>query len=222
LRIRNEEEEKYYNNKMSDLNFSEFEKKSDDYENSYESNNLEKNDFFSKNTKIKSGIALKTKKIYAKNGNFGLNDQFKKVLFINEKEENVHITNLIEDLEKKNYSFCEFFALLIKYRQIYLVPFFLTSTLNPRKKKLFCLFIYLMIQMILLVFCFSFVEDVEFFEKKIVKIFVLQIIEIFISNFLILCVIPFFKISGKEKDLLFKGLESNKQMKLIEIWKEIK
>jgi hypothetical protein len=79
-----------------------------------------------------------------------------------------------------------------------------------------------MIQMILLVFCFSFVEDVEFFEKKIVKIFVLQIIEIFISNFLILCVIPFFKISGKEKDLLFKGLESNKQMKLIEIWKEIK
>ena len=217
LRIKNEEEEKYYNRKISDLNFNDFERNSNDFENSFESNNSQKNDFFSKITKIKQN-----KKIYAKNGNFGLNDRFKKVLFINEKEENIHVTNLIEDLEKKNYSFCEFFALLIKYRQIYLVTFFLTSTLNPRKKKLFCLFIYLMIQMILLVFCFSFVEDVEFFEKKIVKIFVLQIIEIFISNFLILCVIPFFKISGKEKDLLFKGLESNKQMKLIEIWKEIK
>ena len=222
LRIRNEEEEKYYNNKMSDLNFSEFEKKSDDYENSYESNNLEKNDFFSKNTKIKSGIALKTKKIYAKNGNFGLNDQFKKVLFINEKEENVHVTNLIEDLEKKNYSFCEFFILLLKYRQIYFVNFYLTSTLNPRSKKLFCLFIYLIFQLILLIFSFSFVEDIKFFNKKIVKIFILQFFVVFVSNFLILGLIPFFKISSNEKKLLFKTLESNQQMKLIEIWKEIK
>ena len=95
-----------------------------------------------------------------------------------------------------------------------------SSTINPRWKRILCLYMYILLQFLFLTFEMTLGEETSLTKAQ--KVFFYQLINIFISDLLMLAFITFFRISTVHKKTLFLDMKSSQQMKLLKTFKIVK
>ena len=95
-----------------------------------------------------------------------------------------------------------------------------SSTINPRWRRILCLYTYILLQILILTFGLSIAERINI--SKIAKIFLLQLISILLADIITIIIIPLFRVSTKFKRSLFLNFRSTQQMKLLKIFKDVK
>ena len=209
---KNEEEIKHEDEKKNEINEIQY----DDDENDKNINFA----FFSKYTRATQKENKKGKKVNIQKGNFTLVDKYRKVTFIKEKDYSLDILGFFEHIDKKKPSIIKLFWHLFLRRNIYMSPFVVSSTINPRWKRIICLYIYILFQILFLTFNLSVAERINI--SKAGKIFSIQLINILLADIITLAIIPLFRIPTFYKKTLFSNFKSSQQIKLLKIFKIVK
>ena len=158
--------------------------------------------------------------MHIKKGNYTIVDKYRKVTFVKEKYYYLDIPGFFEHIDKKNPSFFNLFWHLFLRRNVYISPFMVSSTINPRWRRILCLYTYILLQILFLTLGLSIAERINI--KVVGKIFLLQLINILIADVLTIIMIPLFRVPTKFKRSLFFNFKSTQQMKLLKIFKEVK
>ena len=95
-----------------------------------------------------------------------------------------------------------------------------SSTINPRWKRILCLYMYILLQFLVLTFTMTLGEETSITKGG--KVMLYQLINILISDLIMLAFIPFFRISTMDKKTLFLNLKSTQQMQLLKTFKNVK
>ena len=186
-----------------------------------DSDGVENVDYFSKyKSVIKNENRKGGKKVHVQNGNYTIVDKYRKVTFVREKIHYINLPDFFEQINKKDPNLLIFFFNLFLRRDIYISPFMVSSTINPRWKRILCLYMYILLQFLFLTFAMTLGEEADITKGG--KVFSYQLINIFISDIVMLAFIPFFRISTKDKKTLFLNLKSTQQMQLLKTFKEVK
>ena len=186
-----------------------------------DSDGVDNVDYFSKyKSVIKNENRKGGKKVIVQNGNYTIVDKYRKVTFVKEKIHYINLPDFFEQINKKDPNLFFFFLNLFLRRDIYISPFMVSSTINPRWKRILSLYMYILLQFLFLTFEMTLGEDTNI--TKGVKVFFFQLINIFISDLVMLALIPFYRISTKDKRTLFLNLKSTQQMQLLKTFKEVK
>lgn len=170
-------------------------------------------DYFQKFTTVSGGDNIK-------NNNFTLPEKYKKVTFVNEIDSRKNIPSFYQDIDNKDPNWKKFFLYLSLRRNVYLSPFTLSSTLNPRWKRMFILYIYILLQFFYTTIFLSLIERTGL--SKGGKVILFSFINLIASNITIYPITLLFRVSTKVKNRLFNLLKSFAQMKLILEWKTMK
>ena len=186
-----------------------------------ESNGVENVDYFSKYKKtIKNENKKGGKKVEIKNGNYTIVDKYRKVNFVKEKINYINIPDFYEQINKKDPNLLLFFWYLFLRRNIYISPFMVSSTINPRWKRILSLFMYIILQYFFLTFEMTFAEGSSL--SKADKVFLFQLTNLFISDMVMLGLIPIYRISSNDKRMLFLNLKTTQQMRLLKAFKVVR
>ena len=206
----------------NDKNINNIEKiETNMHDNDDDSDGVENADYFSKyKSVIKNENRKGGKKVNIQNGNYTIVDKYRKVTFVKEKIHYINIPDFYEQIEKKNPNLVLFFLHLFLRRDIYISPFMVSSTINPRWKRILCLYMYILLQFLFLTFEMTLGEETSLTKAQ--KVFFYQLINIFISDLLMLAFITFFRISTVHKKTLFLDMKSSQQMKLLKTFKIVK
>ena len=160
------------------------------------------------------------KKVNIQKGNYTLADKYKTVTFVKERYYALDLLGFFEHIDKKNPSVIKLFWYLFLRRNIYVSPFTVSSTINPRWKRIICLYIYILFQMLILTFSMTVAERVNISNTS--KIIIFQFINILFSDAITLIIIRLFRIPTSYKKTLFFNFRSTQQIKLLKIFKEVK
>ena len=185
-----------------------------------ESDRNENLDYFSKYKSVIKNENKKGKKVNIQKGNYTIVDKYRKVTFVKEKYYSLDILGFFEHIDKKNPSVIKLFWYLFLRRNIYLSPFMVSSTINPRWKRILSLYIYILLQILILTFGLSIAERLNINNTG--KIFLFQLITIFLADMISLIMIPLFRIPTSYKKMLFFNFKSTQQIKLLKIFKTVK
>jgi hypothetical protein len=208
-----EEEKKNDDKKINQLNTIQY--------NDDESDKNENIDYFSKyKGVIKNENKKSGKKVNIKKGNYTIVDKYRKVTFVKENNYTLDTPGFFEHIDKKKPSVIKLFWHLFLKRNIYISPFMVSSTINPRWKRIICLYIYILFQILILTFGLSIAERMNISNGG--KIILFQLINIFLSDMIILIILPLFRIPTSYKKSLFVNFKSTQQMKLLKIFKTVK
>ena len=200
-----------YGQNFKDANFDDV--RVSEHESSSEDDEEPPIDFFQKFTTISGQRKLK-------NNNFTLAEKYKKVTFVNEFDVSKKIPTFYQDIDKRNPTWKQFFVYLTLRRNIYLSPFTLSSTLNPRWKKLFLLYIYILLQFFYITLFLTLVERTSL--PKGAKIILFSWVNLIMSNLSMYLITFLFRVDPQIKIRLFHLLQTASQMKLILEWKHMK
>ena len=208
-----EEEKKADNDKNNNIN-------NNMHDNDEDSDGVENVDYFSKyKTVIKNENRKGGQKVLVQNGNYTIVDKYRKVTFVKEKVHYINLPDFFEQINKKNPNLLLFFFYLFLRRDVYISPFLVSSTINPRWRRILSLYMYILLQYLFLTFEMTIGEDTI---SKAGKVFLFQLINICFSDLVMLAFIPFFRISTNDKRALFFNLKTTQQMKLLKEFKEVK
>ena len=217
---KNEEEkngkEKNEEKKINELNNIQYNDDEDDV-------NSEKNknyDYFSKYKSVIKNENKKSKKVNIQKGNYTIVDKYRKVTFVKERYYSLDIPSFFEHIDIKNPSIIKLFWNLFLRRNVYISPFIVSSTINPRWKRILCLYIYLLLQILICTFGLSIAERINI--SKGAKLFIFQFINILLADIIVIIIIPLFRIPTVYKKMLFLNFRSTQQMKLLKIFKTVK
>ena len=122
------------------------------YNDDEDDNNSEKNknyDYFSKYKGVIKNENKKNKKVKIQKGNYTIVDKYRKVTFVKERYYSLDIPSFFEHIDIKNPSIIKLFWHLFLRRNVYISPFTVSSTINPRWKRILCLYIYLLLQILI-------------------------------------------------------------------------
>ena len=185
-----------------------------------DSDKVENVDYFSKyKSVIKNENRKGGKKVTVQHGNYTIVDKYRKVNFVKEKIHFINLPDFFEQINKKDPHLLKFFLYLFLRRDVYISPFTVSSTINPRWRRILCLFMYILLQYLFLTFEMTLGEDTI---SKAGKVFLFQLINICFSDLVMLIFIPFFRISTKDRRMLFLNLRSTQQMQLLKSFKDVK
>ena len=95
-----------------------------------------------------------------------------------------------------------------------------SSTINPRWKRILSLFMYIILQYFFLTFEMTFAEGSSL--SKADKVFLFQLTNLFISDMVMLGLIPIYRISSNDKRMLFLNLKTTQQMRLLKAFKVVR
>ena len=208
-----EEEKKADNDKNNNIN-------NNMHDNDEDSDGVENVDYFSKyKTVIKNENRKGGQKVLVQNGNYTIVDKYRKVTFVKEKVHYINLPDFFEQINKKDPNLLLFFFYLFLRRDVYISPFLVSSTINPRWRRILSLYMYILLQYLFLTFEMTIGEDTI---SKAGKVFLFQLINICFSDLVMLAFIPFFRISTNDKRALFFNLKTTQQMKLLKEFKEVK
>ena len=186
-----------------------------------DSEGVENVDYFSKyKSVIKNENRKGGKKVHVQNGNYTIVDKYRKVTFVKEKIHYINLPDFFEQINKKDPNLLLFFFHLFLRRDIYISPFMVSSTINPRWKRILCLYMYILLQFLILTFAMTLGEDTSITKGG--KVMLYQLINILLSDLIMLAFIPFFRISTVDKKTLFLNLKSTQQMQLLKTFKNVK
>ena len=186
-----------------------------------DSDGVENVDYFSKyKSVIKNENRKGGKKVHVQNGNYTIVDKYRKVTFVKEKIHYINLPDFFEQINKKDPNLLIFFFNLFLRRDIYISPFMVSSTINPRWKRILCLYMYILLQFLVLTFTMTLGEETSITKGG--KVMLYQLINILISDLIMLAFIPFFRISTMDKKTLFLNLKSTQQMQLLKTFKNVK
>ena len=143
-----------------------------------------------------------------------------KITVVKELDTRIDIPDIFEDIERNNLSFFRFFIWCEIRRNVYISPFTLKSAINPKWKRIFCIYVYLLLQYFWNVIFLTFVERSGM--SMTFKMFTMHIPQIFLASICFYPIIWFFRVDTPTKILLLKTLRSSEQMKLIYEWKQMK
>ena len=200
-----------YGQNFKDANFDDV--RVSEHESSSEDDEEPPIDFFQKFTTISGQRKLK-------NNNFTLAEKYKKVTFVNEFDASKKIPTFYQDIDKRNPTWKQFFVYLTLRRNIYLSPFTLFSTLNPRWKRLFLLYIYILLQFFYITLFLTLVERTSL--PKGAKIILFSWVNLIMSNLSMYLITFLFRVDPQIKIRLFHLLQTASQMKSILEWKHMK
>ena len=190
------------------------------HDNDEDSDGVENVDYFSKyKTVIKNENRKGGKKVNVQHGNYTIVDKYRKVTFVKEKMHYINLPDFFEQINKKDPKLIIFFWNLFLRRVVYISPFTVSSTINPRWRRILCLYMYILLQFLFLTFEMTLAEDTI---TKAQKVFLFQLINISFSDLFMLVFIPFFRISTTDKRMLFLNLKSTQQMQLLKAFKTVK
>ena len=185
-----------------------------------DSDGVENVDYFSKyKSVIKNENRKGGKKVHIQKGNYTIVDKYRKVTFVKEKINYINLPDFFEQINRKDPNLLIFFFNLFLRRDIYISPFMVSSTINPRWKRILCLYMYILLQFLFLTFAMTLGEETNMTKGG--KIFLFQLINIIISDLVMLAFIPFFRISTVDKKTLFFNLKSTQQMQLLKTFKNV-
>ena len=193
------------------------------YNDDEDDNNSEKNknyDYFSKYKGVIKNENKKNKKVKIQKGNYTIVDKYRKVTFVKERYYSLDIPSFFEHIDIKNPSLIKLFWHLFLRRNVYISPFIVSSTINPRWKRILCLYIYLLLQILICTFGLSIAERINI--SRAAKLFLFQLINILLADIIVIIMIPLFRISTVYKKMLFLNFKSTQQMKLLKIFKTVK
>ena len=151
-----------------------------------------------------------------KNSNYISNE----MTIVRNLDTRINVPDIFDDIESKKISFIDFFCWSFIKRNIYFSIFSVKSTLNPKWKRIFILYIYLILQYLFGTIYLTFVERINL--SKILKIIIIHPCVLITSNLIIYGVIWFFRVENYNKLILLNTLRSSQQMKLIAEWKKMK
>ena len=143
-----------------------------------------------------------------------------KITIVKELDTRINVPDIFEDIEKNNLSFFRFFIWCEIRRNVYISPFTLKSAINPKWKRIFCIYVYLLLQYFWNVIFLTFVERSGM--SMTFKMFTMHIPQIFVASVCFYPIIWFFRVDTPTKILLLNTLRSSEQMKLIYEWKQMK
>ena len=210
---KNEEDTKNNGKKNNEINTIEY--------NDDESDKNDNLDYFSKyKGVIKNENKKSGKKVIIKKGNYTIVDKYRKVNFVQEKDHSLDTLGFFDHIDKKKPTIIKLFWYLFLRRNIYVSPFMVSSTMNPRWKRIICLYIYILFQIFILTLGLSIAERMDVSDG--IKIMLFQLITIFLADMIILIMIPLFRIPTNTKKTLFSCFKSTQQIKLLKIFKDIK
>ena len=206
------EEDKKEEEKINDLDNIQY--------NDDESDRNDNLDYFSKYKSVIKNENKKSKKVNIKRGNYTIVDKYRKVTFVKEKYYSLDIPGFFEHLDKKKPSIIKLFWHLFLRRNVYISPFMVSSTINPRWRRILCLYIYLLLQILILTFGITIADSFNISNGS--KIIILQFINILLADIITIIMIPLFRIPSSYKRTLFLNFKSTEQMKLLKIFKDVK
>ena len=151
-----------------------------------------------------------------KNSNYISNE----MTIVKNLDTRINVPDIFDDIESKKISFIDFFCWSFIKRNIYFSIFSVKSTLNPKWKRIFILYIYLILQYLFGTIYLTFVERINL--SKILKIIIIHPCVLITSNIIIYGIIWFFRVENYYKLILLITLRSSQQMKLIAEWKKMK
>ena len=190
------------------------------HDNDEDSDGVENVDYFSKyKSVIKNENRKGGKKVNVQHGNYTIVDKYRKVTFVKEKMHYINLPDFFEQINKKDPKLIVFFWHLFLRRVVYISPFTVSSTINPRWRRILCLYMYILLQFLFLTFEMTLAEDTI---TKAQKVFLFQLINICFSDLFMLLFISFFRISTNDKRMLFLNLKSTQQMQLLKAFKTVK
>ena len=210
---KNGEDNKKEGDKINDLNNIQYNDDDDD-------DNNENLDYFSKYKTVIKNENKKGKKVNIKKGNYTIVDKYRKVTFVKEKYYSLDISGFFEHLNKLNPSVIKLFWHLFLRRNIYISPFMVSSTINPRYRRILCLYMYILLQIFFLTIGLSIAERISISNGQ--KIMLFQLINILLADIIIIIAIPLFRIPTILKRKLFLNFKSTQQMLLLKIFKQVK
>ena len=144
----------------------------------------------------------------------------KNVIFIKNFDTRIKVNDIFQDIEEKNISNEKFLKWCLIKRNIYLSVFSNNSSLNPKWKRLFIIYIYILFQFFFVTFYLSLFERINI--SKFLKVLFIHSFVLISSNCIMYGVIYFFRVDDLSKAILLVTLRSSQQMKLIADWKKMK
>ena len=188
---------------------------------SYNISNIEKySDLNSENNNDKLS-AQSNKDFLSKFNNKNTNNFIdKNLIFIKNFDTRIKVNDIFQDIEEKKISNEKFLKWCLIKRNIYLSVFSNNSSLNPKWKRLFIIYIYILFQFFFVTFYLSLFERVNI--SKFLKALFIQSFVLISSNCIMYGVIYFFRVDDLSKAILLVTLRSSQQMKLIADWKKMK
>ena len=118
-----------------------------------DSDKVENVDYFSKyKSVIKNENRKGGKKVNVQHGNYTIVDKLRKVNFVKEKIHFINLPDFFEQINKKDPHLLKFFLHLFLRRDVYISPFTVSSTINPRWRRILCLYMYILLQYLFFTF----------------------------------------------------------------------
>ena len=133
--------------------------------------------------------------------------------FVKYYDTRIKIFDIFEDIEDNNISTSKFLKWTLINRNIYTSVFTIKSLLNPKWKRYFVLYIYVLLQYLFSVFYLTLFERINW--SKLIKILLIHIFVLMSSNLVMYGIIWFFRVDIYTKIILLHILRSSEQMKLI-------